>query len=71
MKYQQNPFSNVLSKLASLPKFRYFLEPETTNFQSIEEPVNDTFVDENQYIHISDWVEPSVYFTIFCPHQWR
>lgn len=71
MKYQQNPFSNLWSKLASLPGFIYFLKEEVTNIQALEEPVTDTFVDENEYIHISDWVEPSVYFTVFCPHQCR
>lgn len=70
MKYQQNPFSHVWSKLANVIKLRYFDEQQT-RIQSLEEPLTDTFVDENQYIHISDWVEPSVYFTIFCPHQWK
>jgi hypothetical protein len=70
MKSQQNPFSHVWSKLANVIKFRYF-DRQQTRIQSLEEPETDAFEDENQYIHISDWVEPSVYFTIFCPHQWK
>ncbi|MGB3754774.1 MAG: hypothetical protein WBA07_00175 [Rivularia sp. (in: cyanobacteria)] len=68
-KYLQNPFSNILSKLNRLTGFKYLLEQETTNTQFLESPETDTFVDENEYIHITDWVEPSIYFTIFCPHR--
>ena len=68
-KYLQNPFSNILSKLNRFTRFKYLLEQETTNTQFIESPETDTFVDENEYIHITDWVEPSIYFTIFCPHR--
>ncbi len=67
-KYLQ-PFSNILSKLNRLTGFKYLLEQETTNIQFLELPETDTFVDENEYIHITDWVEPSIYFTIFCPHR--
>ncbi len=65
MKYLSNPFSNILSKLNRLTGFIYLLEEETTNnIQSLESPETNRFVDKDEYIHITDWVEPSVYFTI-------
>ncbi len=70
MKYLQNPFSYILSRLNRLTGFKHLLERETTNnIQFLESPETDRFIDENEYIHITDWVEPSIYFTIFCPHR--
>jgi hypothetical protein len=68
IKYLQNPFSITWSKLAALIKLIYIDDELEQDIQSTEEP-DDRFIDENEYIHLTDWVEPSIYFTIFCPHK--
>lgn len=75
MKYIRNPFSRIWSTLASLPRLVYIFEEEIENKIESPEEANDIPLDkeskENEYIHITDWVEPSVYFTIFCPDRRR
>ncbi len=68
IKYLQNPFSIAWSKLAALIKLIYIDEELEQDIQSTEEP-DDRYIDENEYIHLTEWVEPSIYFTIFCPHK--
>ncbi|MGB3650688.1 MAG: hypothetical protein WBA41_05690 [Rivularia sp. (in: cyanobacteria)] len=68
IKYLQNPFSIAWSKLTTLIKLIYQVEELEQDIQSTESET-DTYLDENQYIHLTDWVEPSIYFTIFCPHK--
>ncbi|MEA5593317.1 hypothetical protein [Rivularia sp. UHCC 0363] len=70
IKYLQNPFSIAWSKLAALTKLIYVTEENLENdTQSTEESEPDQFVDENEHIHLTDWVEPSIYLTIFCPYK--
>ncbi|MEM7715173.1 MAG: hypothetical protein AAF349_16610 [Cyanobacteria bacterium P01_A01_bin.68] len=70
MKYQQNPFSIAWSKLATLTQFMSTVDEVTANnTQSKEESQSDQFLDEDEYVHVTDWVEPSIYFMIFCPHK--
>ena len=69
MKYTQNPFARTWSTLTSLPGLIYLFEEEVENkIESLEE-ADKILLDENEYIHITDWVEPSIYFTIFCPQR--
>ncbi|MGF1675315.1 MAG: hypothetical protein ACFCUV_16770 [Rivularia sp. (in: cyanobacteria)] len=68
IKYLQNPFSIAWSKLTALTKPIYDTEENLENHtQFTQEAKIDRFIDENEYIHLTDWVEPSIYFTIFCP----
>lgn len=71
MKYLQNSFSIAWSKLTVLGQLIYKLEDNRDNshnsIQSPEKLETETFSDD--YVHITDWVEPSIYFSIFCPHK--
>ncbi|MEM9927080.1 MAG: hypothetical protein AAF915_25610 [Cyanobacteria bacterium P01_D01_bin.50] len=70
MKNLENPFSIAWSKLAALTQFISTVEEEAGNdTQSSEEPQTDQFLDGDEYVHVTDWIEPSIYFTIFCAHK--
>ncbi len=70
MKYHYYPFSIIWSKLAAFTQSISTVEEETGNYnQSAEEPEADTLLDDHEYVHVTDWIEPSVYYTIFCPHK--
>ncbi|MGL4623006.1 hypothetical protein [Chroococcidiopsis sp.] len=71
-KYLQNPFSVAWSKLADL------LYPEISLGESAEEVQPDTsyqpqesnsICDRNLYPRFTDRVDPSLYYTVFFPHQ--
>ncbi|MBD2304703.1 hypothetical protein H6G17_04120 [Chroococcidiopsis sp. FACHB-1243] len=71
-KYLQNPFSVTWSKLADL------LYPEILLGESAEEvqPNNssqsqesNSICDRNLYPRFTDRVDPSLYYTVFFPHQ--
>lgn len=71
-KYLQNPFSVTWSKLAAL------FSPEILTSESAEEiEPNDSFqpqesnsiCDRNLYPRFTERVDPSIYYTVFFPHQ--
>ncbi|MBE9014902.1 hypothetical protein C7Y66_05265 [Chroococcidiopsis sp. CCALA 051] len=71
-KYLQNPFSVTWSKLADL------LYPEISLGESAEEVQPDnssqsqesnSICDRNLYPRFTDRVDPSLYYTVFFPHQ--
>ncbi|OWY66161.1 hypothetical protein B7486_38190 [cyanobacterium TDX16] len=71
-KYLQNPFSVAWSKLADL------VYPEISLGESAEEiqPDNsyqpqesNSICDRNLYPRFTDRVDPSLYYTVFFPHQ--
>lgn len=66
IKYLEN-LSIVRVKLANVSKLIHVDECLENDTQSTKESETDRIVDINEYIHLTDWVEPSIYFTIFCP----
>lgn len=71
-KYLQNPFSVAWSKLADL------FYPEISVSESAEEiqpdksfppHESDSICDRSLYLRFTDRVDPSLYYTVFFPHQ--
>ncbi|PSB46177.1 hypothetical protein C7B80_14225 [Cyanosarcina cf. burmensis CCALA 770] len=63
-KYLQNLFSVTWSKLAAL------FSTEVSTSESVEETEpDDSPCDRSLYPRFTDRVDPSLYYTVFFPHQ--
>ncbi|MDM9380218.1 hypothetical protein QUB80_05820 [Chlorogloeopsis sp. ULAP01] len=65
-KYLQNPFSIAWSKLADLIKPAPTVPPEDN---ASEEYRTDNIREQYLYRPFTDRIDPSLYYTIFSPHQ--
>ncbi|MBF2009043.1 MAG: hypothetical protein IGS49_27245 [Chlorogloeopsis fritschii C42_A2020_084] len=65
-KYLQNPFSIAWSRLAALIKPAPSMQPED---DPAEEYRADYIREQYLYRPFTDRIDPSLYYTIFSPHQ--
>ncbi|MFQ4143686.1 hypothetical protein [Chlorogloeopsis sp. ULAP02] len=65
-KYLQNPFSIAWSRLANLIKSTPTVPPEDN---ASEEYRTDNIREQYVYRPFTDRIDPSLYYTIFSPHQ--
>jgi hypothetical protein len=71
-KYLQNPFSATWSKLTTLfstevPTSESAEESSPNDSSPIQEP--NSMCDRNLYPRFTDRIDPSLYYTVFFPHQ--
>jgi len=67
--YLQNPFSIVWSKLANLIDATLASKPETSENCQQEQHESDPIRMHQFYYRFTDRVDPSLYYTIFSPHD--
>lgn len=71
-KYLQNPFSVAWSKLADLvyPEISLGESTEKTELSDSFQPdESNSTCDRSLYPRFTDRVDPSLYYTVFFPHQ--
>ncbi|MDV2993454.1 MAG: hypothetical protein N4J56_003108 [Chroococcidiopsis sp. SAG 2025] len=71
-KYLQNPFSIAWSKLENLfyPEISIGKSAEKTELSDSFQPdESNSICDRNLYPRFTDRVDPSLYYTVFFPHQ--
>jgi hypothetical protein len=67
--YLQNPFSIVWLKLANLISATIASKPETSENSQQDQREPDSIRMHELYSRFTDRVDPSLYYTIFSPHD--
>jgi hypothetical protein len=67
--YLQNPFSSAWSKFTNLIDATLASKPETSENSQQEQHETDPIRMHQFYSRFTDRVDPSLYYTIFSPHD--